>query len=148
MSATQANVDPDKLNATVEQVFGYLGGAVISSMIYLGDHLGLYRALADSEEPLSSAQLAQKRTMGTGAMLQYGSYTLELSCFTLKPKTTRVAATSASAATSMQPRPRSAHPVASATARAAVWARPTDTSARGAGERTSAGDMGVRGGGG
>ena len=46
MTAAQPTIDPDKLKATVEQVFGYLGGAVIASMIHLGDRLGLYRALA------------------------------------------------------------------------------------------------------
>lgn len=57
MSTSRA-IDPDKLEATVQQVFGYLGGAVISSMIYLGDHLGLYRALAAAERPLTSDELA------------------------------------------------------------------------------------------
>ena len=59
MSTSQA-IDPDKLEATVEQVFGYLGGAVISSMIYLGDHLGLYRALADADRALTSEELATR----------------------------------------------------------------------------------------
>ena len=58
MTTPAATIDPDKLEATVEQVFGYLGGAVISSMIYLGDHLGLYRALADADAPLTSDELA------------------------------------------------------------------------------------------
>jgi hypothetical protein len=57
MSAPQT-IDPDKLEATVEQVFGYLGGAVISAMIYLGDRLGLYRTLAAADAPLTSAELA------------------------------------------------------------------------------------------
>jgi 2-polyprenyl-3-methyl-5-hydroxy-6-metoxy-1,4-benzoquinol methylase len=58
--STPRAIDPEKLEATVQQVFGYLGGAVISSMIYLGDHLGLYRALAAAEHPLTSAQLAAR----------------------------------------------------------------------------------------
>ncbi len=53
-------IDPEKLEATVEQVFGYLGGAVIASMIYLGDHLGLYRALAAADTPLTSDELATR----------------------------------------------------------------------------------------
>lgn len=40
-------MDPEKLKSTLHQVFGALGGAMTSTMIYLGDHLGLYRALAD-----------------------------------------------------------------------------------------------------
>jgi len=51
-------IDPDKLQATVEQVFGFLGGAVVSGMIFLGDRLGLYRALADIG-PATSVELAR-----------------------------------------------------------------------------------------
>jgi 2-polyprenyl-3-methyl-5-hydroxy-6-metoxy-1,4-benzoquinol methylase len=57
MTTSQPTIDPDKLHATVDQVFGYLGGAVISSMIYLGDHLGLYRALAGADA-MTSDELA------------------------------------------------------------------------------------------
>ena len=60
MTTAPATIDPEKLEATVEQVFGYLGGAVISGMIFLGDHLGLYRALADAAEPLTSDGLATR----------------------------------------------------------------------------------------
>ncbi len=52
-------VDQEKLEQTVERVFGLLGGAVVSGMIYLGDRLGLYRVLADAGE-VSSAELASK----------------------------------------------------------------------------------------
>ncbi len=58
MTRATATIDPDKLHATVEQVFGYLGGAVISGMIYLGDRLGLYRALAASDA-MTSDELAE-----------------------------------------------------------------------------------------
>ncbi len=57
--ATDRPVDREKLEQTVEHVFGLLGGAVVSGMIYLGDRLGLYRALADAGE-VSSEELAQK----------------------------------------------------------------------------------------
>ncbi len=49
--------DEDRLKATLELVFGYLGGAVTAGMIYLGDRLGLYRAL-QSTGPATSAELA------------------------------------------------------------------------------------------
>ncbi len=58
--STPQTIDPEKLEATVEQVFGYLGGAVIASMIYLGDHLGLYRALAAVDDAVTSDELAAK----------------------------------------------------------------------------------------
>ncbi len=59
MAKQPRNVDPEKLEEKIQQVFGFLGGAVISGMIYLGDHLGLYRAMAGDGEH-TSAELAKK----------------------------------------------------------------------------------------
>ena len=44
-------VDPDRLRETSQQVFGALSGAMTAAMIYLGDRLGLYRALAGMPPP-------------------------------------------------------------------------------------------------
>jgi 2-polyprenyl-3-methyl-5-hydroxy-6-metoxy-1,4-benzoquinol methylase len=52
-------VDPEKLKDFAKNVFGALGGVMTSSMIALGDRLGLYRALAGAG-PLSSRELAEK----------------------------------------------------------------------------------------
>ena len=52
-------MDPDKLKHFAKNVFDAFGGAMTSSMIYLGDHLGLYRSLADGGE-VTSEQLAQR----------------------------------------------------------------------------------------
>jgi len=52
-------LDPEKLKGYAKLVFGALGGAMTSAMIYLGDRLGLYRALAGGA-PLTSAELAEK----------------------------------------------------------------------------------------
>ncbi len=57
MTTSPSTIDPEKLEATVEQVFGYLGGAVISGMIHLGDRLGLYRTLA-AAYAMTSEELA------------------------------------------------------------------------------------------
>ncbi len=57
MAAETPNLDVEKIEATVKHVFGMLGGAVISGMIYLGDRLGLYRALAGAG-PVTSEALA------------------------------------------------------------------------------------------
>jgi 2-polyprenyl-3-methyl-5-hydroxy-6-metoxy-1,4-benzoquinol methylase len=46
MSTPSAPIDPEALKAYAKLVFGALGGAMTSAMIYLGDRLGLYRALA------------------------------------------------------------------------------------------------------
>jgi 2-polyprenyl-3-methyl-5-hydroxy-6-metoxy-1,4-benzoquinol methylase len=53
-----AELDPDRLKLFSYQVFTKLEGAVTAGMIHLGDRLGLYRALAAAELPLSSAELA------------------------------------------------------------------------------------------
>ena len=50
-------IDTEKVKALAEQVFAFLGGTVISGMIYLGDRMGLYQALQKSG-PLTSAELA------------------------------------------------------------------------------------------
>lgn len=47
MSKEPRSVDPEKLGETAKQVFGLLNGAVTSALVYLGDDLGLYRALAE-----------------------------------------------------------------------------------------------------
>jgi 2-polyprenyl-3-methyl-5-hydroxy-6-metoxy-1,4-benzoquinol methylase len=59
MGQESRNVDMAKAQKTAEQVFGLLGGALVSAMIYLGDRIGFYRAM-QSGEPITSAELAQK----------------------------------------------------------------------------------------
>jgi 2-polyprenyl-3-methyl-5-hydroxy-6-metoxy-1,4-benzoquinol methylase len=53
-------IDPDRLRAVQFNVFSKLDGAVTAGMIHLGDRLGLYRALAASDRPLTSAELAER----------------------------------------------------------------------------------------
>jgi len=53
-------MDPDALKLTSYRVFSTLQGAVTAGMIHLGDVLGLYRVLADAEEPLTSTDLAAR----------------------------------------------------------------------------------------
>jgi len=52
-------LDAEKLKEYAKVVFGALGGAMTSAMIYLGDRLGLYRALAEGG-PATSAELAAR----------------------------------------------------------------------------------------
>jgi 2-polyprenyl-3-methyl-5-hydroxy-6-metoxy-1,4-benzoquinol methylase len=52
-------MDPDKLKHFARNVFGALTGAMTSTMIHLGDKLGLYQALADGR-PRTSAELAEE----------------------------------------------------------------------------------------
>jgi 2-polyprenyl-3-methyl-5-hydroxy-6-metoxy-1,4-benzoquinol methylase len=58
-------LDAEKLKDYSKRIFGALGGAMTSSMIYLGDRLGLYAALADggaatSEELAARTQLDER----------------------------------------------------------------------------------------
>ena len=55
----EAQIDRDKVQQMAEHTMGFLAGAVISGMIYLGDKMGLYRAL-DGAGPMTSDDLAQK----------------------------------------------------------------------------------------
>lgn len=55
-----AEVDPIQVGLFAYRVFSKLEGAVTSGMIHLGDKLGLYRALAAAEGPLTTAELAER----------------------------------------------------------------------------------------
>jgi 2-polyprenyl-3-methyl-5-hydroxy-6-metoxy-1,4-benzoquinol methylase len=59
MSTASRPIDPAKVKAGGERIFGYLKGMGVSAMIYLGDKLGLYRAL-DGAGPVTSEELAKK----------------------------------------------------------------------------------------
>ena len=59
MAAEPRAIDPQKVKASGERIFGYLKGMGVSAMIYLGDRLGLYQAMQDAG-PLTSVELAQK----------------------------------------------------------------------------------------
>lgn len=59
MAVEPRSIDPQKVKASGERIFGYLKGMGVSAMIYLGDRLGLYQAMQDAG-PLTSVELAQK----------------------------------------------------------------------------------------
>ncbi|MBV8357343.1 MAG: methyltransferase domain-containing protein [Deltaproteobacteria bacterium] len=59
MAQAASNIDMAKAQKTAEQVFGLLGGALVSAMIYLGDRLGFYHAM-QSGDPMTSGELAEK----------------------------------------------------------------------------------------
>ncbi len=52
-------MDPERFREYATNVFGSLGGAMTATMIYLGDRMGLYRALADGES-VTSGELAER----------------------------------------------------------------------------------------
>ncbi|UCE86048.1 MAG: methyltransferase domain-containing protein [Deltaproteobacteria bacterium] len=53
------HLDAQKLKRYARHVFGLMSGATASAMIYLGDRMGLYRALRDGG-PATSAELAER----------------------------------------------------------------------------------------
>jgi 2-polyprenyl-3-methyl-5-hydroxy-6-metoxy-1,4-benzoquinol methylase len=59
MAIDSQSINMEKVKANAERVLGFLGGALVSGMIYLGDRLGLYRALQGSV-PVTSEDLARK----------------------------------------------------------------------------------------
>src|SRR5271154_4365795 len=59
METSDTKIDQDKAQKTAERVLGFLGGALVSGMIYLGDRMGLYQALSGAG-PLTSEELSRK----------------------------------------------------------------------------------------
>jgi hypothetical protein len=59
MPQSSSDLDMEKARKTAGHVFDQLGGALSSAMIYLGDRLGMYRAM-ESGEPMSSDELARR----------------------------------------------------------------------------------------
>src|SRR3954451_9652835 len=54
-----AVIDQDKLDAFMGAFVGDLGAAATTALVLIGDKLGLYRAMADSQ-PVTSAELAER----------------------------------------------------------------------------------------
>ena len=55
-----ADLDQERVGLFVFNVFSKLEGAVTAGMVHLGDRLGLYRALAEAEGPLTTVELAER----------------------------------------------------------------------------------------
>ena len=60
MTTTDPELDREKIGVFAFLVFSKLEGAVTAGMIHLGDRLGLYGALAEADDPLSSVELAAR----------------------------------------------------------------------------------------
>ncbi len=67
---TEQQLDMDKAMEFVEHVFGYLEGAVVSSLISLGDGLGLYKAM-QGVGPLTADELAAKTGLHPRWLLEW-----------------------------------------------------------------------------
>ena len=53
-------IDADKLKQYSFSLFSKLEGAVTAGMVHLGDRLGLYRALAEADDPVTPGELATR----------------------------------------------------------------------------------------
>jgi SAM-dependent methyltransferase len=62
-SKSQNNFDQKKLQSFMEVVLSDLGGAYSAVLVYIGDKLGLYKAMKDAGRPITSQELAD--TTGT-----------------------------------------------------------------------------------
>lgn len=58
--ASSRTVDPDALKRFQFRLYSHLQGALTSAMVNLGDRLGLYASLADSDRPVTSGELAER----------------------------------------------------------------------------------------
>jgi SAM-dependent methyltransferase len=54
------SIDPDQLKLYSFQLFTTLDGAVTAGMVHIGDQLGLYAAMKQAGEPLTTTELAER----------------------------------------------------------------------------------------
>lgn len=59
-SSTAAPLDQEKLQEFLGKIITDVGGTMSSALVYIGDKLGLYRAMAEFGKPVSSYELAEK----------------------------------------------------------------------------------------
>src|SRR5262249_52274610 len=59
MATGEAKVDSEKIKEFAERLFGYLGGALVSATVFLGERMGLYQAL-NAAGAVTSEELARK----------------------------------------------------------------------------------------
>jgi SAM-dependent methyltransferase len=92
--ATTPSLDMDKLHAFMGKAVGDMGAAMHAVLILLGDKLGLYKAMADSQ-PVTSAELAARtgtteryvrEWLNANAASGYVTYDPATATFTLPPE--------------------------------------------------------------
>ena len=93
-SVTPGPVDMDKLHAFMHRAVGDMGAAMHAVLILLGDHLGLYKAMADGS-PIAPAQLASRtgtaeryirEWLNANAASGYVTYDPATATYTLPPE--------------------------------------------------------------
>ncbi|PSH05796.1 MAG: SAM-dependent methyltransferase [Acidobacteria bacterium] len=90
----QTAIDETKLNEFMGQLVGDLGSTMTAALIFIGDKLGLYKAVADGK-PFTPAELAQRTNtveryvrewLGNQAASGYIKYDAKTSMYTLPPE--------------------------------------------------------------
>lgn len=56
----ERRINEDKLNEFVGKVVGDFGAALSAALVYIGQRLGLYKAMAEAGRPLTSVELAEQ----------------------------------------------------------------------------------------
>lgn len=59
MASNDPKIDQDKVQQLAERLLGFLGGALVSATVYLGDRMGLYQAL-NGAGAVTSEELSRK----------------------------------------------------------------------------------------
>ena len=55
-----SKIDQQKLNEFMQKAAGDIASTLSAMLVIIGDRLGLYKAMAESEQPISSEELAKK----------------------------------------------------------------------------------------
>ena len=59
-SSPQTTIDNEKLQQFMGKVLSDFGGAASAVLVYIGDKLGLYKAMSDFGKPMTSKELADR----------------------------------------------------------------------------------------
>jgi hypothetical protein len=59
-SLPQTTIDNEKLQQFMGKVLSDFGGAASAVLVYIGDKLGLYKAMSDFGKPMTSKELANR----------------------------------------------------------------------------------------
>src|SRR5919197_5364963 len=57
LTSSQTTIDNEKLQQFMGKILSDFGGAASSVLVYIGDKLGLYKAISDFEKPITSQDL-------------------------------------------------------------------------------------------
>src|SRR5919206_3177181 len=59
-TSSQTTIDNEKLQQFMGKILSDFGGAASAVLVYIGDKLGLYKAMSDFGKPMTSKELANR----------------------------------------------------------------------------------------